>query len=113
MGADANSLEKITRAVDRPVCYLQSRAYESNALGVERKVGGKLHLKLNLCLRLIANKNCEGEMQRALKREIKMREIAGTELDQFCFVRLAPGLDFMSVSALLFALSVRTSSVVK
>ena len=115
MGADANSLEKITRAVDRPVCYLQSRAYESESrsLGVERKVGGKLHLKLNICLRPIANKNCEGKMQRALKREIKMREIAGTELDQFCFVRLAPGAGIrMSVSALLFALSVRTSSLV-
>ena len=49
-------LEKVTRAGERPVCHLQSRAYgmhlsESRSLEVERKVGGKLHLKLNICLR--------------------------------------------------------------
>ena len=44
---------------------------ESRSLGVERKVGGKLHLKLNTCLRPIANKYYEGKMQRTLKRELK------------------------------------------
>ena len=38
-------------------------------LKVERKVGGRLHLKLNKCLRPITNKYFEGQMQRTLKRE--------------------------------------------
>ena len=46
---------------------------ESRSLGVEREVGGELHLKLNVCLRLTANKSCEGWK--------------GSELDQ-CLVRL-------------------------
>ena len=52
---------------------------------------GKLHRKLNICLRPIANKYYEGKMQRTLKRELKVSEIAGSELDQFCLVRLAHG----------------------
>ena len=47
---------------------------------MERKVGGKLHLKLNFCLRQIANKYFEGKMQRTLKRELKVPEIAGREV---------------------------------
>ena len=39
----------------------------------------------------MANKYYEGKMQRTLKRESKVPEIAGMEFDQFCFVRLARG----------------------
>ena len=51
-------------------------------MGVERKVGGKLHLKLNICLRPIAN---EGKMQRTLNRELKVPEIAGKEVNWTSF----------------------------
>jgi hypothetical protein len=44
---------------------------ESSCLGVQLKVGGKFHLKLNTGERPIANKYCEGKMQRTLKRELK------------------------------------------
>ena len=43
-------------------------------------MGGKLHLKLNVCLRSIENKYYEGKMQRTLKRELKVPEIAGREV---------------------------------
>ena len=36
---------------------------------VQRKVGGKFHLKLNISKRPIANKYREGKMKRTLKRE--------------------------------------------
>ena len=45
-------------------------------LGVEPKVGGELHLKLHICFRPIANKYYEEKMQRTLKRELKVPEIA-------------------------------------
>ena len=53
--------------------------YESRSLGLERKVGGKFHLRLNIGERPIANKYCEGKMKRTLKRELKVPEIAGRE----------------------------------
>ena len=43
-------------------------------------MGGKLDLKLNFCLRLVANKYHEGKMQRTLKRELKVPGIAGREV---------------------------------
>ena len=43
---------------------------------MERKVGGKFHLKLNMNLRPIANKYHEGKVKRTLKRELKVPEIA-------------------------------------
>ena len=52
---------------------------ESRSLEVERKVGGKFHLKLNNGLRPIANKYHEGKMKRTLKRELKVLEIAERE----------------------------------
>ena len=77
-------------------------------------MGGKLRLKLNICLRPIANTYYEGKMQRTLKRELQVPEIAGRELSWTSFAwwdwRMA--VAFMSVSALLLALSVRTSSLV-
>ena len=49
---------------------------ESRSLEVEREVGGKFHLKLNISLRPIANKYHEGKMKRTLKRGLKVFEIA-------------------------------------
>ena len=45
-------------------------------MGLERKLGGKLHLKLNIGSRPIANKYHEGKVKRTLKRELKVPEIA-------------------------------------
>ena len=42
-------------------------------------MGGKFHLKLNICGRPIENKYCEGKMKRTLKRELKVPEIADRE----------------------------------
>ena len=44
---------------------------ESDCLGMQSKMGGKFHLKLNIGERPIANKYREGKMQRTLKRELK------------------------------------------
>ena len=49
---------------------------ESRSSGLERKVGGKFHLKLNIGSRPIANKYREGKVKRTLKRELKVPEIA-------------------------------------
>jgi hypothetical protein len=43
-------------------------------------VGGKFHLKLNTCLRPIANKYHEGKMKRTLKRELNVFELAERKL---------------------------------
>jgi hypothetical protein len=48
-------------------------------LGMQPKVGGIFHLKLNIGERPIANKYREGKMKRTLKRELKVREIAKRE----------------------------------
>ena len=42
-------------------------------------MGGKLHLRLNIGERPIANKYREGKMKRTLKRELKVPEIAKRE----------------------------------
>lgn len=44
---------------------------ESGCLRVQPKAGGKLHLRLNITVRPIANKYREGKLQRTLKREFK------------------------------------------
>ena len=44
---------------------------ESGCLGMQPKVGGKLHLKLNIGTRPIANKYREGKVKSTLKRESK------------------------------------------
>ena len=44
---------------------------ESSCSGVQLKAGGKLHLRLNITARPIANKYREGKLQRTLKREFK------------------------------------------
>jgi hypothetical protein len=48
-------------------------------LGVQLKVRGKFHVKLNNGERPIANKYREGKMQRTLKRELKVLEIVKRE----------------------------------
>jgi hypothetical protein len=48
---------------------------------VERKLGGKFHLKLNMGSRPIANKYHEGKMKRTLKRELKVPELAEMKAD--------------------------------
>ena len=69
-------LEKSIKEGDNPVEYRSylacgSAFYESSCLGLQLKVGGKFHLKLNTRGRPIANKYREGKMQRTLKRERK------------------------------------------
>ena len=43
---------------------------ESGCLGMQPKMGGKFHLKLNIDTRPIANKYREGKMKSTLKREL-------------------------------------------
>ena len=68
-------LEQGIREGDNPVCFLEvalgGRVTESSCLGLQLKVGGKFHLRLNTGGRPIANKYCEGKMKRTLKRELK------------------------------------------
>ena len=45
-------------------------------------MGGKLHLKLNIASRPIANKYHEGKMKRTLKRELKVPELAERKADR-------------------------------
>ena len=52
---------------------------ESGCLGLQPKMGGKLHLKLNTGTRPIANKYREGKMKSTLKRELKARETVERE----------------------------------
>ena len=46
---------------------------------MERKTGGKFHLKLNMARRPIANKYCEGKLKTTLKRELKEVQIVKGE----------------------------------
>ncbi len=52
---------------------------ESGCLGMQPKMGGKFHLKLNTGTRPIANKYREGKMKRSLKRKSKVREAVKME----------------------------------
>ena len=52
---------------------------ESRSSDLERKLGGRFHLKLNIGPRPIANKYHEGKMKRTLERELQVLEIAGRE----------------------------------
>ena len=53
--------------------------HESGCLGMQPKMGGKFHLKLNMGTRPIANKYREGKMKSTLKRELKGREAVKME----------------------------------
>ena len=46
---------------------------------MQLKVGGKVHLRLNIGERPIANKYREGKMKRTLERELTVREIVKRE----------------------------------
>ena len=52
---------------------------ESCCLGVQHKVGGKEHRRLNMSERPIANKYCEGKVKRTRKRELIGLEIVVEE----------------------------------
>ena len=60
--------------------------YESRSSELERKLGGKFHLKLNMGSKPIANKYHEGKMKRTLKRELKVPEIAEREASETSFL---------------------------
>ena len=55
---------------------------ESRSLEMERKMGGMLHLKLNIDSRPIAKKYREGKLKRTLERELKVPEIAKREANE-------------------------------
>ena len=61
---------------------VRSAFQESRSSRLERKLGGKFHLKLNIGLRPIANKYHEGKVKRTLKRELKVPEIAEREANE-------------------------------
>ena len=48
-------------------------------LGIGAQTGGRFHPKLNIRLRPIANKYCEGKVKRALKRGLKVPETVRRE----------------------------------
>ena len=69
-------LEKGSREGETPVLAWELSAlahafYESSCLGLQLKLGGKFHLKLNIGGIPIVHKYREGKMQRTLKRELK------------------------------------------
>ena len=55
-------------------------------MGLQSKVGGKFHLKLNICKRPIVNKYREGKMKRTLKRELKVLETAKRIRNRGCWM---------------------------
>ena len=82
--SDTSCLERDVIEGENPVCDLSSFFIryvfdESGCLGMQPKMGGKFHLKLNIGARPIANKYREGKMKRTLKRELKVREIVERE----------------------------------
>ena len=69
--------------------FVMIHAYhESICLGLQFKVGGKFHLRLNIGASTIVHKYREGKMQRTLKRELKSAWNCwkGSETSQ-CFAR--------------------------
>ena len=67
----------------RKVLAARSLIKESGCLGLQPKVGGKIHLKLNICKRPIANKYREGKNFE--KRVIIVLETAkGTSVRNCC-----------------------------
>ena len=78
MPSDLSSLEQDSIERDRRVKSrgdsIRCSFDESGCLGMQPKMGGKFHLKLNIGTRPIANKYCEGKMKSTLKRELKVRE---------------------------------------
>ena len=65
--------------------HIRKRIIESRTLDMVCKSGRNRALKLNIGLRPIANKYCEGKMKRTLERELKVPEIAGREANEASF----------------------------
>lgn len=63
--------ERVTAPCATPLDRAATVFRESGCLGMQPKVGGKLHLKLNMGMRPIANKYREGKVKSTLKRESK------------------------------------------
>ena len=59
------------------ICKLSCKvcSQESCSLELECKAGGKFHVKLNICLRLIVYKYHEGNVKRTLKIKLHIPEI--------------------------------------
>jgi len=55
---------------DTKSASLRCTLNESGCLGLQPKMGGKFHLRLNTGERPIANKYREGKMKRTLEREL-------------------------------------------
>lgn len=73
---------KRVKAPSFPICsYVRYVFIESRFLLLKRKLGDKLHLKLNISKSPIANKYCEGKMKRTLKRGLKGTEIAKRKVE--------------------------------
>ena len=64
---------------------------ESGCLGMQPKMGGKYHLKLNNDERPIANKYREGKMKRTLKRELNSTWNCqkGNAWNQYCWQEIS------------------------
>jgi hypothetical protein len=69
-------------------------------------MGGKFHLKLNICGRPIANKYREGKMKRTLKRELKVPEIAKREGNGISLVQSVPVNETVQLLLLIVRLQV-------
>ena len=63
--------ERVRAPCSTPTGRVATVFGESGCLGMQPKVGGKLHLKLNTGTRPIANKYHEGKVKSTLKRESK------------------------------------------
>jgi len=55
---------------------------ESGCLGLQPKLGGRSHLKLNISGRPIAKKYSDGKVKRTLKRRSKVLETVKRETDE-------------------------------
>ena len=74
------------------MCKLSCKvcSQESCSLELECKAGGKFHVKLNICLRLIVYKYHEGNVKRTLNRKLQVPEIAGMKAnDMMLFSKIA------------------------
>ena len=67
------------------ICSPPCTVYVLRVTFLERKVGGKFHLKLNIGSRPIANKYREGKMKSTLERGLKVPEIAKREANETSF----------------------------
>jgi hypothetical protein len=80
-------LEKDIKEGENPVCYPRccpdtcQPFDESGCLGLQPKLGGRSHPKLNILGRPIAKKSSDGKVKRTLKRRLKVLENVKSETD--------------------------------